>query len=241
MENLFQILEWDSHFFGFAVAQILPQSLSKDELSDLLKLLKSQKIRLAYWPSGITSESEIKQVEHLGGTHVDTKTTFKIDLQHKAENDFPRFDFISEYDKPNANKELIQLAIESGTYSRFKTDKKIGTANFERLYTSWIEESVSKKIAKAVLVSTHDEKVTGMVTLGKKNGIGDIGLIAVDGSQRGKGTGHALIQASLLWFFKNGYPKVQVVTQVTNEAACKLYEKNGFAIASSQPFFHFWI
>jgi dTDP-4-amino-4,6-dideoxy-D-galactose acyltransferase len=235
----FKILEWDSDFFGYKVASILPGKLNREQLANCLAEMKKAGVTLAYWQSDLNNE-ELEIATAQGGKNVDLKTIYGISLQDIKLNDFPEYAFIQPYTRTDVDGKLIDLAIQSGIYSRFNSDDKIGYDKFVSLYTKWITQSVTHQIAKEVLVSMEGDKITGMITLGEKNNSGNIGLIAVDESQRGKGVGKALINESLRYFIKQGYNSATVVTQGFNRPACVLYEKNGFEVLSQNPFFHFW-
>jgi dTDP-4-amino-4,6-dideoxy-D-galactose acyltransferase len=79
-----------------------------------------------------------------------------------------------------------------------------------------------------------------MVPVGEKNGRGDIGLLAVDSSMRGKKLGIALVNAAQQWTIENGFTTAQVVTQGENVSACRFYEKCGYRIDKIENVYHFW-
>ncbi len=91
-----------------------------------------------------------------------------------------------------------------------------------------------------MLVFSADKEIDGFVTLGQKNNRGDIGIIAVDGKQRGKGIGKSLMLSAEQWFANHGYTDMQVITQGGNEAACRLYESCGFTIEKTEYVYHIW-
>ena len=146
--------------------------------------------------------------------------------------DMPDSDVVDELDK---------LAIQGGLYSRFKIDPHFKQEQFERLYKLWMENSINKKIADDILIIRKNDAITGMVTVGKKNEKGIIGLIAVDSKERGKGLGTLLIDAAKSWFVAQGCQIAIVVTQGRNKAACKLYEKCGFHVSKIENYYHFWL
>jgi dTDP-4-amino-4,6-dideoxy-D-galactose acyltransferase len=136
---------------------------------------------------------------------------------------------------------LEQLAIQSGHYSRFRTDPRIPQGKFEALYRSWIRKSLDGTLAKEVLLTTSNNQATGLITVDANNGIGEIGLVAVDEMQRGQGLGHALMAGALDWFGKQQLSSVQVVTQNANKAACHLYETHGFLPSRKDYIYHLWL
>lgn len=227
----FETLPWDSNFFQFPVARIKDDV---DIISDekVFQNLFENNIRLAYYSSFkelVIPENNLYEIKL-----VDKKVTYSKEII-----DQPANERILSYEKDYPEEKLISLAIESGIYSRFNVDNKIGRYHFEELYTKWIENSVSKKIADEVLVSKDQNEITGFVTVGKKNNRADIGIIAVDESHRGKGIGKALM-FSAENYYSGKLKSIQVVTQEDNLAACKLYESCGYLREKKEYFYHLW-
>ena len=240
---LSKILEWDSNFFGFKVAKILLDRLSLKALEGILEELRGKEILLVYWASNYEDKNSHKAAERLGGFLADEKVTYVVDLSDLILNkDVLKSEFIiEEYDKDIPDEDLFELSIQSGVYSRFNCDPKIGSENFRRMYREWIKNSVSKRIAQAVLVAKKSGKIVGMVTVGEKEGRGDIGLLSIVSESRGKGLGFSLVKSAQDWFKSQGYRRGQVITQKRNIFACKLYEKCGYRIEKIERFYHFWL
>jgi dTDP-4-amino-4,6-dideoxy-D-galactose acyltransferase len=229
MNNL-QHLKWDSDFFGFKVAKL------EGDMSvlDVERCLQSSDAKLVYLAS-----NSIDIAQYYKQCHVDNKTTYFVHLNDKfyilLENDL----YLEEY-CGNTNDELRSLAIQASLFSRFVIDKKMPSGCGNRLYEQWIENSIDKKFADATLVAKYNNKIVGMVTVGRKGSRGDIGLVAVDESVRGKSIGTKLIKYAQNWFFDREIYDVQVVTQGINIPACRLYEKCGFKKESVISYYHLW-
>ena len=238
----FTILDWDSNFFGFRVGRILPTCLDASHLKLILDELRREKVTLAYWASDSESPESEAAGNSLGGFLADRKTTYLLDHGKLDKDSIGNLQPVVEYGVATASEDLEQLAIQSGAYSRFKVDPRIPTERFEELYRLWIRGSVSKRLADAVMVvQGSNDKVVGMVTLGQKNGRGDIGLIAVDSDSRGIGYGRVLVNSSLMFFLSEGYKYSQVVTQGDNVPVCSLYESVGYTLEKCENLFHFWL
>jgi len=237
----YKILDWDSSFFKYKVAMLLLPSYNYIELDSSLQNLKKEQVKLVYWSPENQNNIDEEKVISLGGKLVDIKTVYRINLDGKSIDDFKRDERVMEYSDIVLHPDLLTLAYESGIWSRYKVDENIGKQKFEELYKIWMEQSVAKKIAKTILVTHKGTRLTGMITLGEKEGMGNIGLVAVDAEQRGKGLGFALFQEMFRWFIQHGYKIITVVTQEANVSACRFYEKSGFEKLSAQPFYHFWI
>ena len=231
----YRLLDWDSRFFGFTVAQITAPSLDAGQLASVLEDLRRKAVRLAYWPASAV----VGFAADLGGRLVDEKTTFLIDLAGLPAGEAPAG--IEPYSASMPLPQLRSLAIQSGLNSRFAVDPQLPREKFIELYTIWITRSLSKEIADEVLVVRDGEAVAGMITLGNKNGRGDIGLVAVDEAYRGRKFGQALVLAAQRWFAARGYRHSQVVTQGANTPACNLYRKCGYAVEKVEPYYHFWL
>lgn len=235
----YQILDWDSNFFGVTVARIEEPDLNEHELSKILFELTTSRVNLVYWPSKRELKNEV--AKKLNGNFVDKKTTFTINFNTLFFDKTPPTDKIESYTKCMSISDIKSLAIQSGEYSRFAKDLNILREKFVALYSIWINRSLNREIAEEVLVIKDGEKIVGMVTLGNKNGLGDIGLIAVDSNYRGKKYGEKLVRAAQYWFIENKYKFGQVVTQGANIPACNLYKKCGYSIEKIEYFYHFWL
>ncbi len=228
----FNFLEWDSSFFGYKVGKINRNNISTPDLSKILNEMTELKYKLVYY----SSQTELIDYNLFNCKSVDIKVTFLKDIINPIKTDF-----IETYSEFVPTDELINLAIESGIYSRFNLDENIGRNKYEELYTLWMINSANKKIAKDILIYKHKNIIAGMVTLGEKNKRADIGIIAVNKDFRGVGIGKSLMFASEYWAKENNYDKIQVVTQFENKPACKLYESCGYTLGKKEYFYHFWL
>lgn len=237
----YQILDWDTEFLGVTVARVAEPDLNEFELVDILTELKAKGAALVYWSSNRELEKDF--VTRLGGNLTDYKTTFALDFRDVDFEKFANFDIVEAYTQSMPYNDIVELAIQSGEYSRFSVDPNIPKERFLTLYKIWIDRSLAKEIAEEVLVIREDkgQRVVGMVTLGNKQGRGDIGLIAVDREHRGKRYGEQLVHAAQRWFVNDGYKSGQVVTQGANAPACSLYRKCGYSVERVEYFYHFWL
>lgn len=242
MGNTYQILRWDTDFFGFIVARIIPYRLILDELEYTLASLKKENVSLVYWASDPSDIESQRSAKLFGGFLADKKITYLVDLRNMSTTCLQEVDAnIEEYLEVLPNSELEVLALKAGVFSRFNIDSKFSKEQYESLYKQWIINSINKKIADAVFVVRERGKIVGMITVGRKNCRGNIGLIAVDESRRGQNMGVNLVSTAHKWFISQGCKIVQVVTQSNNIAACRLYEKCGYHIEKTEHFYHFWL
>jgi dTDP-4-amino-4,6-dideoxy-D-galactose acyltransferase len=231
MEINWEILLWDSDLFHYKVAKINETTFGSIP-NGILKSLYNNNIKLAYYSSA--QKLAINKNDFYDIKFVDRKVTYLKEIENINFSDK-----IEYYTKDYPEEKLIKLSINSGIFSRFNTDIKIGRKNFEALYTQWIINSVKKKIADEVLIYKEKKQIEGFVTLGNKNNRADIGIIAVDACFKGRGIGKALMLSAEARSSKN-YNFIQVVTQEDNLPACKLYESCGYKIDKVEFFYHFW-
>jgi ribosomal protein S18 acetylase RimI-like enzyme len=209
----------------------------ENELRRLTDQLKHQDIELAYYSSVSPLPHNLMVSDTYVLKLVDKKTTYEKAIHKNIAFDNSVLPYGNDWPEPK----LIELAIESGRYSRFKVDEKIGINKFRELYRTWIVNSVNKKIAKEVLVYRINETIAGFVTLGEKHSRAEIGIIAVEAINRGKGIGRSLMRSAESWFAAHShFDVIQVVTQGANLAACKLYEHCGYRVGRLEYVYHFW-
>lgn len=236
----FTILSFDSELFEFKVAKILSPRLNTLELQALLMQLAAQDVRLVYWPADSTDEATQEAAKKLQGFLGSQQVTYKIDLR-KLDLNLTKAEEVEIYNQKTPNIELENLAIQAGTYSRFRTDPKFSYDLFYKLYTTWVANAVSGEAADAVMVVKRGAKIAGMITVGSKNGYGEIIHLAVFPEYRGQNIGTHLVQAAQLYWQSQGLAQGQVVTQLANKPACSLYEKCKFISSKVENFYHFWL
>lgn len=237
MKPSLHILEWDSHFFNFNVARIGGFVINAQDIAYIEEMMAENDIKLAYCSGLAEMPLLLKTSNTFEAYLVDKKITYVKEVNAN----FPFHTSIKSADEHSLfRSKLIDLAIQSGAYSRFNVDKRIGKENFERMYALWMNHSLSRIIAKEVLIYTEGNDLMGFVTLGEKNHRADIGIIAVDHHWRGKGIGKTLITHAEKWFAEKGYRTMQVVTQCDNLPARKLYESCDYSIDIVEYFYHIW-
>lgn len=241
MERNYSHLEWESNFFGFNVARIDKIDIGDTGLTSTLQELKSKNYCMVYW--FVPSEyREIASIAYRhGGFLADEKVTYIKGLVNSCLIKGPSLYVTVPYPYEEPDRALVNLAIQSGVYSRFRLDPSFPDALFEKLYTCWITRSVRKEIAWQVLVVQDASELLGFITVGTKEKRGDIGLMAVASHARGRGIGELLMVDAEKCFVERGYAIVQVVTQRANNKACRLYESCGYQIDKIENIFHFWL
>ena len=150
---------------------------------------------------------------------------------------------VSFFKQASPSEDLYRLALVSGGYSRFRLDERFPKGSYRRLYEKWIEnacpqQGTNKQIL--ILPDTNDI-VRGMITINHEGELGHIGLVAVDPDCQHQGIGGKIMSTLDGYLFNLGIKTLEVPTQKANTDACRWYEKNGFAIESITPVYHWWL
>lgn len=232
-----QHLDWDSQFFSWPVARLLPPALHPALVRTALTELRRAGYRLVYWAAAQPSPEALQGPWR--ARLVDRKVTFTRSLPSEPLQ-VPQ-PLSSARQEPVSQETLEALALQSGHLSRFKVDPGIPQERFEALYRQWMRNSLSGALADDVLVLKDQGQVAGMVTVADKEGAGDIGLISVGDAHRRKGYGRALVLGALRWAQDQGLDRAQVITQEDNRAACHLYEACGYHLAQRAFVYHIWL
>lgn len=220
--------EWDSRFFDLNVGSLV---ISQSDIFDFdIFKKKSNIFDLIY----ILSDYKITNLALVDEKEVFIKENIE-NISYTFENTV-RFSSIK-----HSYKQLLHLTLQTGKYSRFNLDKKFTNNEYNKLYTEWIDKSISKELAFDIFVKLIDNRIVGFITLKEiTNKIVGVGLVAVDAEYRGYGiakelTNRAMYEAKLL-----GYKSIQVVTQHHNIPAVKLYKAQGFKSKSLTYIYHYW-
>lgn len=224
-------LSWDSDFFGLRIGKAIVESKE-----DAVALSGCQGLRNHYDLLYIFSDPKVS-VGLEGAELVDNKVIYGKQIRCGRSLDCNARLFREEL--PNAD--LYDLAIQSGIHSRFKLDNRFPAGSFERLYRRWIEQSVCGNMADAVFYVGDEDDMKGMLTLEIENGVGRIGLVAVDHGCRGNGYGSVLLKTAENYLFNKQIQTIEVATQLDNTRACHWYEMNGFVVKSVTSIYHLWL
>jgi ribosomal protein S18 acetylase RimI-like enzyme len=231
-------LAWDSEFFGMPVVQIEGAALSLDQLAAELDALKQHSRGVAYWFSSDLEAPTDAELEALGGTFADRRTT----LVHPL--DSPRSGStagVEVFRARTPTPAMRALAIEAGSHSRFNVDDRFGTERFESLYSRWMEVSLTGELADTCLVVRDGDRELGLITVAHGGDCGRIGLMGVAPDNRQQGIASNLVHAALDDMIDHGCKVAEVVTQERNQASIRLYESCGFAIQHVERVYHFWL
>lgn len=228
-----RVLQWDSDFFGLRIGRVdLWTKADALELQSHHEELKMQFDLLYIFDANAVG------FKADGATLVDEKILYSKPCESRKQ--YPEISF---FHAAKPSEDLYRLALISGGYSRFKLDERLPKGSYERLYNRWIEnacpqEGTNKQI---LLYKNENDVVCGMITIDYQDELGHIGLVAVDTAIQHQGIGGKIMSTLDGYLFDHGIKKLEVPTQKANIDACRWYEKNGFAIQSIIPIYHWWL
>lgn len=239
-----QELGWDTNQFEIKVGKVelLDSDYDFEEIDsyvkEILKTGKENGFNLLYLilPENKYLSNGIGQVKNI--LLADRKIIY-----NKTIDDFCTFNIqeIHNYGYDDVNEQLLNLALISGKYSRFKLDQNFSVEIFEKMYWIWIEKSVKKEIADDVLVFEENNRILGMLTYKIDKISASIGLLSVDNLYQGKKIGTKLLNKLEYILKSRGIKEINVATQHENKDACKFYEKNNYRINNITNIYHIWL
>lgn len=213
-------LPFDSSLFGYSVGKCLLNGFWDE--SDFLE--KAKKYRLVY----IFSNKSIPTIS--GRIHLaDIRLTFEKELRQLESTQT----YVPTY-SGELTSELLELALESGIFSRFRTDPAFDQDEYKKLYTLWIKNALGNQ---EVLLA---ESYTGFVSCPILGDKAQIGLIAVAPNRRGEGWGKKLVRAAENFAFDQGAKVMTIGTQNSNVPAIKLYQSMGYRLVDQLWVYHYW-
>lgn len=236
-QPLCELLEWDSEFFGFRIARVVPPRLAGEDVQSVYDWCSSERIRCLYLLAD-GMDSVTAQTAGIGGFRfVDCRVVLETGGLTERPPEMPPSIRLAT---PEDVRALEEIARTSHTDSRFYFDPEFPRERCDALYSTWIRKSCSEGLADAVLVVIDSSRTAGYISCSVKGEVGQIGLIAVGDWARGAGHGKTLVQSALRWFYEHGVTKIRVVTQGRNVPAQRLYQRCGFLTRASDCWYHRW-
>lgn len=234
-----EYLPWDSEFFDLRVGRIsIKNGFPIELLTSEIEKAREEGYELLYVFLSKNQNLTNQFLTDNNGKLVDKKVIYELTISKVQSNKHIE---VEDYKEVELHSELLNLAYLSGRCSRFLLDEKITENLFKKLYKEWIIKSLSGKLADKVFVAKDKNQIIGFVTLKIKNGVGEIGLIAVSEKAQGKKVGTKLMDACVHYLHENSIETLIVSTQIINNHACGFYENYGFTVKSITTVYHFWM
>ena len=233
---MIKLLNWDTKFFSFKIAQIKTKNLKSFFSSNKLELMRKKNIKLIQFVCNIYDEINLYEAQKNNFKYVDLRIQYKKNLK---QNNISNKYYISK-----ARKKNIPLLKKNFAHrfnlTRYYTDNNFDKKKNLHFYKNWIERSVKGRFDNYTLIMKEREKILGFCTITEKNHttaiIGLIGTI-----KNTNGYGSILIKLVENYLVSRGIKKFYVITQGRNHQAQKLYDKNFYKIDKVECYYHLWL
>jgi GNAT superfamily N-acetyltransferase len=229
-----ELLDWDSSFFGFPIAQVTEHRLDEGRLDQALAWCAGRGVRCLYLLADAADPATTLAAEDRGFHTVDVRLTLEHSLEHP-----PRPSQPNKVASRAELESLLPLARRSFGETRFFADPGFPRERVEEMYAEWLLASDGGPMGDVVLLAERDGGPAGAITC-VRGEVGEIGLTMVDPSAREGGTGSDLVAGALDWLREAGSERVQVQTQARNAGAQRLYQRAGFLTAQVDIWLHRW-
>ncbi len=229
---MINILEWDSKFFGFTVAQMEPVA---DFLPGLDQYAHENNVTLVQCVCPLHKTDVIEQLEESGFRFADLRMTYTLSVPY---NGLSQQTVLSIADQADIDslKDIASRAFLDSRYYHPKFDCQASS----RLFQLWVEKAVHGTFDDICLKSIVDNQICGFITLKFKAQNSTIGLIGIEPSQEGKGHGRTLIQQAVCLCERNHISVLEAKTQGKNINAQNFYTGTGFKLTAMDMWFYKW-
>jgi dTDP-4-amino-4,6-dideoxy-D-galactose acyltransferase len=238
-DSTIEPLDWDSGHYGMPVGRITLSHESPDALDAALASARARGIRLLYWLSSDTFSPDKRTLSRFGGQRIVGGCRYRRALLAQDPAQAPDHRCVS-VTGGSPDSGMRDLALLAGRCSRFRLDTRLRAGRFEAMYEQWMARSLSGDLADEVLVLRDADGATrSLLTYRLRDTTASIGLVATSPSVQGQGFGSAMLVEAHRRTGQAGAKWVEVWTQSENEAACRLYESSGYALADRGSHYHF--
>jgi|694.fasta_scaffold129295_3 dTDP-4-amino-4,6-dideoxy-D-galactose acyltransferase len=236
------LLPWDTQFWGFPVARLAAATLTTATAEEAVAWCSRHGVRCLYFLAAGSCHTTLALAAEHGFRFVDIRVELARALLEPLPARAPAGSIRVRPAAPDDLPELRRLAAASHHDSRFFKDDRFEAARAQDLYREWVARDFARH---EVLVCESPAKpgvACGYVSceIDTDRREGRIGLIAVAADRKAAGFGSALVAAALHRFSDAQLSYARVVTQGTNVAALRLYERSGFLTSQVGLWFHKW-
>ena len=240
--RIVKILEWDTNFFRFPVAQIQSSIIDDNNLNEVLEFCKKRRVRLLQFKCDAHHRESILLSEKGKFHFVDVRLTLSKKLS-KFDNTMNCIPPDLSFRKAEVSdiSALKAIVTDLYTHSRYYFDTNFPRDDVHGFYQNWIEKSVHGRFDDLVWVLYKDQTPVGCCSVSyESKQSASIGLFGIDPTFGGKGFGVKLLESVLISLQENNFNMVKVVTQGRNIEAQRLYQRMGFRNEKMKIYYHRW-
>lgn len=232
---IYEVLPWDSAFFGFPIGRISGADTS-DALAHTLARADAEGIRCLYYLVAADHLPVLHTALHHGFIPYDIRVEFERRLAAPAP---PETGVVVREADVADEPVLSQLAAEAMTATRFALDDHFPRDRVPLLYAEWVRRGLSSGAARRVLLA---EPAAGFLVCGLDTEVlrGSIELVGVARPFARQGIGRVLMAKAHAIMLESGCERANVVTQGRNVAAQRLYQNLGYKTVTVAWWLHRW-
>jgi dTDP-4-amino-4,6-dideoxy-D-galactose acyltransferase len=235
----FEVLPWDSDFFGVKIGRVIARNLTNDSFANLDSWSRDEDVECIYCLIDADDRVSIRTAESHGFGLVDLRVDLirppTISPSPPRTKDATSVRKAAETDIDP----LKRIARGAHRDSRFYFDERFDSSRVDELFETWIENSC-RGWADLVLVLDIVGIPSGYVTCHRDGEQARIGLFALAEAARGRGYASVLLAAAIDATRADGALELRVTTQGRNDAAQRMYQRAGFLTESTRLWYHWW-
>ncbi len=240
-DNLCELLPWDTGFFGCRIARVSGDSLDQPKAEAIEQWCAENSVAGLYFLARSDDPGTTLTAETHGYSLTDIRVTFErvlapempVPVHHGSEAAVRPV-------HPDDLPILQDIARSSHERTRFSNDPHFAPERVRAFYARWLELECQGRAEKVFVAVSPNQDPVGYISCHRSGSSAEIGLVGVAPGYRGNGLGYKLVLSALSWFEGEHAKDVTVVTQGSNKAAQRLYQRCGFLTKSVQLWYHKW-
>ena len=231
--SLVERLDWDSEFFGFPIGRVR-NDVGVSDIAAAVREADERKLRCVYLCVAAKDAALLDEAQRLGFMVRDLRVTLEGPLLSNSA------------EPPNVEPAGLEAldVLSVIARKRFQTTRFFADPGFDRdrcreLYVAWLRRGLKPSIDRVTLVA---EKNRGFVIcrFDRAANRGEIELIGVTAEAEGQGIGTALVTCAQATFARKALTHMRAVTQGSNVAAQRLYQRHGLRTHEVALWLHRW-
>jgi dTDP-4-amino-4,6-dideoxy-D-galactose acyltransferase len=240
MNQLCELLPWDSAFFGFPIGRVVSAKLDPAAVQEIKNWCCRESARCLYLLADAGCPLTAHCAAAAGFQFVDVRVTLNCPAAHIVPRSPAEFTI---RDPLATDVPILQrIARDSHGDTRFFFDPHFDRDRAKELYATWIRRDCEGRAGRVFVAASPESVPTGYIScsVNSGTGVGELGLLGVASESRGRGLGSILVAAATQWLVRAGAKEIRVVTQGRNVPAQRLYQAMGFRTHGTGIWFHLW-
>lgn len=240
-EALYEILEWDSNFFGFRIAKVTATHLDENTARRIDEQAKEDRIDCLYFLANYETET-VRIAENFNYGLQDVRMTLSMPLpgRHITGRTPDHF----KLDTANVGDLPVLLPIIENLFldSRFYNDPHFTSEQCDELFKTWLKRSIEETDSNRVFVFRKEGVAGGFLIcrLHREEKVGNMSLMGVAHDARSNDLGTSLVAAGLDYFVAEGMTSTDIVTQGRNIPSQRIFQKFGYRTSQIALWYHKW-